>query len=186
MVSPLPVEEDATGHPAFDNDGIRAIRAKYTQCGVYRNDGSTIPLWTLRYRLCQQPLLLDDGQHLVLADTDWFQSRTHVATFYANGRLLARHQLDDLVTVYQVSGHFLLNYPQCRSLKLDPAKLELTLRTTQGETIVFDVTTGRVVRRSSLYPRLLAAAGLVCLAIFGTIATFWFRQRKGVKKDLES
>lgn len=173
-------EYDATSPRGVVDQKILQLRAKYTQSGLYRNDGSSVPLWTLPYRGCDHPLVLNDGQHVILANEHWRQSYNHVATFYAGGNKLASHQLENLASHYQFTVRWIY-WPECESFQLDEDRLELTLKTNQGETYVFDVTTGQVIYRSSRYPRLL---GMACVVVFGLTAlstVFYFLYRKGAK-----
>lgn len=80
MVSPLPVDEDA-GHDLFDGNEIRRIRARHSQSGLYHNDDSTTPLWTIEYFSRPNEIhIAPDGEHLIVGADDWF-----VACFYAKG-----------------------------------------------------------------------------------------------------
>src|SRR5262245_39214067 len=93
MVSPLPVDEDA-GHQAFDAKEIRFIRATYSQSGVYHNDGTAVPLWTLPYHDGTHEVFIGpNGKHLVIADNDWNGSYGHVVSFYSNGIELASYSM---------------------------------------------------------------------------------------------
>lgn len=161
MVSPLPVDEDA-GHPAYDNDEIRDIRAKYTESGLYRNDGSATPLWKIAYHNWTHQAFLDkSGKHLVIADDDWFDSYGHVATFYAGGVQLASYSMTDLFSSIRMRCS--VSYVQCRSVDFDTERLTLTTSTDQGDVIVFDATTGQIVEQSSM-------AGYIALAVSAILA----------------
>ena len=50
-------------------DAQKAIEAKYSQGGLYRNDGSTQLLWPMPYiSMCQEIFVANDGMHVVAAD----------------------------------------------------------------------------------------------------------------------
>lgn len=175
MVSPLPLEEDARPGDRHTAE-VQAIRAKYRQSGLYRNDGSTKPLWTIQYWDRSEAYIASDGLHLVVAD-DWYDRRTlHVVTFYRSGTELATHRIDELIPslhlAMALNGGFMISRD---ASVFDDQQLRYRVRTNQGETLEFDVTTGRLVEHSSPLPR-LAIALLVAfaLAMIG-LALCWYR-----------
>jgi hypothetical protein len=167
MVSPLSVDQDA-GHHLADGNEIRQIRAKFSQSGLYQNDGSTTPIWTIEYFSRPHELhIAPDGEHLIVGADDWF-----VACFFAKGKKLAGYgySVSDLVSFIRVKSLVSFRYPSCVWSDFDANKLRYTVRTNQGETFVFDVTTGGVVETHSpwLSYFLLSVAGVVAASGFAT------------------
>ena len=168
MVSPLSIDQDA-GHPIADENEIRQIRAKYAQSGLYQNDGSTTPLWTIEYFSRPHKLhIAPDGEHLIVGADDWF-----VASFFAKGNRLAGYgySVSDLVPFSRVKSLVSLRYPSCVWSDFDANNLSYTVRTNQGEEFIFDVTTGSVVGRHSPWPFYfgLTLAGVVAALGFATV-----------------
>ncbi len=168
MVSPLPVDEDA-GHPSFDAQEIRRLRATYTQSGLYRNDGGGTPIWTLPYHDWTRKVFIGpEGRYLVIADDDWQNSRGHVASFYSNGNRLASYSVTGLVASIRLKSLVNGEMVGCGGIAFDADARTFTSRTSQGETFVFDITTGRMVRHPSPFPAYIgiAAAALLMAIIF--------------------
>ena len=175
MVSPLPVDEDA-GHPSYDGNEIRQIRAKYSKSGLYRNDGSTKPLWTIQYfsRPRQAEVYIaPDGEHLIFGADEWF-----VGWFFARGRSLAVYTVDDLVSYCRVKSLLSLRLTSCVWSHFDADSLTYTIRTNQGEEFTFDVTTGQVIRTQSPWPLCFAATFVGIIVALGFAMVFVLRRRR--------
>lgn len=177
MVSPLPVKQDA-GHSAFDQSEILQIRSKYTQSGLYRNDGSTEPLWTIEYRGSMDSVhIAPDGKHVILGDKDWLPSWGHVVSFYANGKRLAWYRDQELIYCFLTKGvcNNLLgrDFSACEEAHFDAQALTYTMKTNQGEVFTFDVTTGRLIRHSSPW---LFYVGVPLILIPILVVAIWYRQ----------
>ena len=179
FVSPLPVEEDA-GHSAFDANEIRSIRARYASSGLYRNDGSTTPLWTIPYHDPGVDVYIaPDGKHVVAED--WNTPRQ--LTFYASGTMLRRvypFELDPYLRLKLWMGRYLVEIGPGR---LDAKTLRLTVPTSDGE-MVFDATTGKLVSNRSIWALYVngTLAGVLVVAI-GLAAFAVLRARRRASPD---
>jgi hypothetical protein len=71
------------------------IRALYSQAGLYRNDGSTEPLWTVDWY--GSGILISDSVHFVRKGTMSFFDDQLALAFYRNGEELAWYSVFDLV-----------------------------------------------------------------------------------------
>ena len=80
------------------------LRATYPASGMYRNDGSIVPLWTVDwYSFNVVPC--SDGRHLVEFGP-WPTSYTELAlAFHALGRELKRYRIDELVQDTAILPH---------------------------------------------------------------------------------
>jgi hypothetical protein len=175
MVSPLSIDQDAGSGPLEDKQ-VRPIRAKYLQSGLYRNDGSTTPLWTIDYFSRHEVHIAPDGEHLVVAADDQF-----VGNFYAKGKRLAGYgySLSELVSFVRFKSMMSLRFPSCVWSNYDANNLTYTVRTNQGEEFVFDVTTGRLVGRRSPWALYfgLSLAGVLTALGFATVLIVRRRRR---------
>lgn len=152
MVSPLPVDEDAD-HSAFDAQEIRSIRATYAQSGLYPNDGTATPLWTMPYHDWTHKAFLDaNANNLVLAHDNWQDSYGHVVSFYSKGNRLRAYSITDLVASLQFKTLITGQAIDCRGVAFNSRPLTFTMRTNQGESFVFDVRTGKILHHSSPFP----------------------------------
>jgi hypothetical protein len=176
MVSQHPVDEDFSRKNREAE--VRDIRRRYQQSGLYRNDGSSEPLWTIPYHLPVYAVYLaPDGEYLVLAVEHWSHTISNIGPggrvhFYRRGEALASYQEPDFIRCFAfkwlasrlLDDHVIL----CRRARFDPQALTYTVTTSQSEEVVFDVTTGKIVRRWSpwlLYEGILLVA--VPLIVFG-------------------
>ena len=167
MVSPLSVDEDARPG-AFDGGEIRKIRATYTQSGLYHKGDTAHPVWTVPYHnRTHEVFIAPDGQHLIIADDDWFRSHGHVVTFYSNGTKLSSYAITDLLPLAHLRFP-ILGRVDCGGIAFDADALTFSSSTNQGSVFVFDVTTGKITRRSSPFPKLIgiAVAGVAMAAVF--------------------
>jgi len=62
MIAPVRSEEDGIYLRPEDRKDARTLRAKYHVSGLYRNDGSTTPLWTVNW-YAYSVLVAFDGIH---------------------------------------------------------------------------------------------------------------------------
>lgn len=188
MISPLSIEEDIGEDAGFYGEEIRRIRAAYAQSGLYLNDGAATRIWTMRYKdPTHQVYIAPDGKHLVIADDEWHESNGHVVSFFADGRPLATYSATDLVSSFRLKS--MLNwpngFPDCGGMRFDADALTFTSSTTQGESFVFDVTTGKLIRRSSPFPTIIGSAlAAIAMAIL-FLFLFIRRERNAAPRNQE-
>jgi tetratricopeptide (TPR) repeat protein len=145
---------------------------RYPQSGMYLNDGSTTPLWTVDW-YANRVRPLSDGVHLIRYG-DWARasgSYTEEAlTFFASGEELKSYPIGELVYFPQLLPHTFSHYEWQESLSapeaggsypvklwgedtfpypefdnIDEATLRLKLATRQKDIYVFDLTTGEII-----------------------------------------
>jgi hypothetical protein len=169
------------------------IHRLYPKSGLYRNDGSNTPLWTVDWYV---PNDLDstgigvasDGIHLVLHH-NWWRGRdiydAEVLSFFANGQLLRTYRLRELSGVsgwssrgdiYWVKGvGFPSNYQVSPNKGLDDKRLRYTVRTEDGRRFVFDMRTGEIISVSTIVPwfRVLALVIARALLLAVVVALFF-------------
>lgn len=116
----------------------------YTQSGLYHNDGSKEPLWTVDWYAYKVDIA-SDGVHLVRHGGLATDVYGEAIGFYANGELLRSYRIGDVVAdeggLYRSVTflHWKLDGRYVQQLG------EYTLRTNDGNVTVFDVTTGQIV-----------------------------------------
>jgi hypothetical protein len=154
MISPLSLDGDAR-HPQRAEE-VRAIRSRYLESGLYRNDGSNTPIHTLPYSspACEA-FVAGNGKHVVLYSTDWRDSRGHAITFYAAGNQLTSYSQQDLWKTMPMMKwkHFVRSSrsPDAHFSFQDEA-LACTMRTEADEVFVFDAQTGAIISQSTPWP----------------------------------
>lgn len=145
------------------------IKSRYRQSGLYRNDGSTTPLWTVDW-YASSVLISSDGVHLITRGPWASTSGDEALTFFANGKMLRSYQINDLVGF--IDSFFLprtvSHFTWEKSRSLDDEKQTLTLVTLNEDTYMFDITTGEIIF-SDKKMSAIAAGALIALIAFVTI-----------------
>lgn len=159
----------------------RELEAKYPRSGIYRNDNSTELLWPMPYiTVCKNIYLSNDGAHVVAVFLDWdagnVSSRGNALEFYASGKQIAAYNEGDMVDAFfaKTIANWCLGrgHLTCREASLDDDEGIFTLVTTQGESLQFDVTTGKAIPRWSW--RTISLGALIVAAS----VTLWRRRRR--------
>lgn len=142
---------------------IRKIRSKYSQSGLYFNDGSTNALWTIDW-YAHNVELSSDGIHLVRRGP-WASSIMDEAlTFFAKGELLRSYRINQLVDNPWLMPRSVSHFSWKKMSSMDDQNKSYHLRTIHGESYRFDVTTGRIVS-SFRTPRWLFGGFLIGIAV---------------------
>jgi hypothetical protein len=155
MISPLTIENDAGGWNEEMAAGIREIRRVYKRSGMYRNDGSTEPLWTVDWYA--GVVVASDGVHLIrhgpwpALPESWYKGPLGPAldqeavSFLANGQLVRTYRIGELVKDPDRLPRSVSHFDWQDKGQLDDAKSEFTLTTLDGNNFVFDIRTGEIV-----------------------------------------
>lgn len=178
MIAPKTVEEDGQPWNEETASGIREIRRVYTQSGMYRNDGSAEPLWTVDW-YARGIDLTPDGVHLIRPGPwAWLRNDkspdlgVEAVSFFASGRLLRTYKVgelvDDVIRVKRSVSHY-----QWEQEGRVSGEFEYTITTLDGNRFVFDVRTGEIISASRV-DRLSRWGWLVTLGVVAGTAGVWF------------
>jgi hypothetical protein len=138
----------------------KAIEAKYSQSGLYRNDGSTQPLWLIPYlSACRDIFVSNDGRHVVAAkmmkSTCW-DNESDFLVFYKSGKKIAGYDDGEVlpcIWMRVILMHWLrVHLPYDESSSLDDEAGEFCIETNQGDVLAFDLATGKRRVRWSPWP----------------------------------
>ena len=150
MIAPVTVEEDVRFWKEEMVAGIREIRSRYTRSGLYRNDGSVEPIWTVDwYSSRVQPMF--DGIHLIRPGPwAWLNENKspdldcEAVSFFANGKLLKTYRVSELVdnpgSFERSVSHYWWMQEGSQS-----GELEYTITTLDGNRFTFDLRTGDTI-----------------------------------------
>ena len=179
MLSPLPIEEDIRD-PADDPE-IRWIRRTYSKSGLYRNDGSTEPIWEYDGLWLNESIIIaPDGEHLILPG-GWTgdEHQWNAVLFMRREQTLGHYYAEDIVSQWILQT--VLNGfkpPRCVGTSFNSRQMTYTIRTNQGEEFVFDVTSGRIIESRSPFPELYAVAVVVLISFSVILVAWWKRARQ--------
>jgi hypothetical protein len=179
MLSQPPLPDYKPGQDFFypaETEESQRIRDTYPKSGLYRNDGSRTLLWEVDwYRGGVE--VPSDGKHLIRFGS-WARSPDDEAfSFFENGKLIRTYRIAELVDRRSIMTKYqpYLFFVWLEDRKFDDSKMELSIRTIDGNRFTFDVATGEMI--GSLRPDKLirhTAAGIEGLLIgAATIALAW-------------
>jgi hypothetical protein len=147
MLPPRNEEEDPRHWIEDKANEIRAIRAQYSQSGLYRNDGSKAPLWTVDWYAFTIHVA-SDGIHLVRRGPWASRYNDEAVSFLANGRLLRTYRIDELVESPKSLPHSVSHFQWLERDAFNDDELRYTVWTKEGKRIDFNVKTGEIVASS--------------------------------------
>lgn len=168
MIAPVSFEEDGE----FENDENEAkaknVRSRYTKSGLYINNGSTNPVWTVDW---YAPIvyLAADGTHLIRERYPPAENLDDEAiTFFANGKEIRTYKVGDFIdsTRFVPKSAAFIYWDE--RIYLDDERRTLTLITWNKKSYIFDYTTGEIV--SSRNPVRVVAFIIVAVLILLVIA----------------
>ena len=184
MVAAKPVEADTQGWNEETAAGIREIRRTYARSGLYRNDGSAEPLWTVDW-YAHGVTVASDGVHLIRYGPWAVLSRPReeppsgaaleqeALSFFGNGELLRTYSIGELVDDPGRLSRSVAHFDWMAEGRFDDPLSEYTLTTLDGNRFVFDVRTGGIVsefrgRRFPLWVLLALGAALcgICWVVW--------------------
>lgn len=166
MLAPVvPADDGALMRPDLAA-AIRDIRRTYTMSGLYRNDGSTTPLWTVDW-YAYHIEVASDGVHLLRHVSSATSPHDEAVAFFADGQLLQAYRVRDLMDVPWLlpPSVLFIHWTDDDLVQFDEAAQTHTIRTVHGERWVFDITTGTVI--DAWHPvRWLGAIGISAIGFF--------------------
>ena len=120
------------------------IRKIYKQSGLYKNDGSSTPLWTVdRYAFEVFPC--SDGEHLIQMGP-WASSTDQLAiSFHKNGKIIKDYQIKDLIKDESKMMHTVSHFFWRSELKYDDKHTVLFLKTADNQAYKFSAITGEIL-----------------------------------------
>ncbi|OPY01258.1 MAG: hypothetical protein A4E60_01800 [Syntrophorhabdus sp. PtaB.Bin047] len=119
------------------------LRKTYKTSGLYRNDGSTTPLWTVYwYSFSVYPS--SDGRHIVRMGP-WASSVDQLAlAFYEDGKELKSYRIRDLVKNQLKLKHTVSHFFWQKELKFNDKENTILIKTHDDQTYLFSVKTGEI------------------------------------------
>jgi hypothetical protein len=181
---PLDVELADDRLNAAEREHTEYLRTTYPTCGLYRNDGSTTPLWTYDGRWSSDLVIAPDGECAIFPG-DWtrYEYGTQAVTFMRRGQQLRSYTDQELIPGWIMKA--VLNGftpPNCVGTDFNSQKMIYIIRTNQHEEFTFDVTTGELIEFHSPFPAYFAVAGVTMCGLVA-LAIYWMRPKKRPRTD---
>lgn len=150
MIAPIDKNLDGIAYGEDGKKQAKLIRAKYRKSGMYSNDGSTKPLWTVDW-YSHVVLVASDGIHLVRTGPWASKGSDEAFTLFSNGKLIRSYKISDLVKSIEDLPHSVSHFmwDDEDSWKLDDGKQTLSVSTLNKEHYVFDYRTGKQLSKTA-------------------------------------
>jgi hypothetical protein len=184
MLSPWPVLEDAVSPveaasgriPYSQIERTKELRAKYPRSGLYRNDGSSTPLWTVDW-YSDSIALSSDGIHLCSLAGDVQDLSSEALVFYENGEEIRRHTVGDLVRSMKDLSWSFGSYSWKKGFAFNADNNTLAVTLLNKDRFSFDIRSGDIIRVER-DPRKLYLGFLVGIALLVLIVGGWIVVRR--------
>jgi len=182
MISPLSPEFDGKWEREPKASEIREIRKTYNESGLYRNDGSTTPLWTVDwYAHGTEPF--SDGIHLVRKGPWATSPDSEAVSFFANGVLIRTYTVQDLVANPKNMPHSVSHFTWRYDEELNDHDKTYKITTKHFEYYLFDATTGKIISTSAPFQWAPSILGVFLISAF---SYWWWRRKYMPNKRMQS
>jgi hypothetical protein len=122
----------------------------YPSSGLYPNDGSAEPLWTVDW-YAAEVYPSSDGHHLAeMGSRPALKGKTRdlslrAVAFYEDGKLVKEYDIGDVVQQPDVLPKTTTHFDWRRQVVFDDRAGRLAIRTLDGQTFEFEMATGRIM-----------------------------------------
>ena len=148
MVPPYSLDEELKFWNESFGEKVRQIRSVHGVSGMYRNDGSSEPLWTVSWYAFGTEIF-SDGVHLVRHGPWASKTSDEGISFFAKDRLIRTYRVSELVKDKSKLERSVSHFEWSADDRLDDGMLRYTLLTVDRRCYVFDVTTGEILSMTS-------------------------------------
>jgi hypothetical protein len=134
-----------------------ALKMKYPKSGLYKNDHSNIPLWTVDW-YSFEVYISANGKDLIRMGP-WPRSwekklsaeegalKQPAVAFYENGKLLKGYSIKDLIRSPDMLPRSVSHFRWAKDVLFDDRKDELKIITHDGQELLFDIKSGNITQK---------------------------------------
>lgn len=170
MIAPIEIESDGIYEGDGNKKESQRVRAKYPSSGMYLNDGSTNPLWTVDW-YAHSVLVASDGNHIIRRGR-WATALTDEAfTIFKQNKVVRSYQIGDLVDTELLLPHTAHHFQWEEAMALDDYNHTLFVSTISKERYIFDLYTDKTISSEKPIRTWLMLSGVIIMfvIIFGLI-----------------
>lgn len=125
----------------------KALREKYRSSGLYPDDKSTTPLWTVDW-FSYEVLLSPDGRYVVRMGP-WASNLSDEAfTFFADGKEVKKYIISDLIKNSDALQRTVSHFTWLRNKYINDTNDSFEAETLDGGRFTFDLKTGEILSQS--------------------------------------
>jgi hypothetical protein len=164
MIAPESLEMELIRYNADHQKVVKAIRDVYSKTGLYKNDGSKEPLWTVDW-YSDSVRVASDGVHLVKSgrwpvleakakDKDRSITKNDLkqeaVSFFANGKLLREYSIGDLIDQPKMLPMSVSHYRWMKSMRIIEDDKQLEIITQDQNRILLELATAKIVQKKKV------------------------------------
>lgn len=135
------------GRAGLSADELKALRDKYKSSGLYPDDKSTTPLWTVDW-FSYEVLLSPDSKYLVRMGP-WASGLSSEAfTFFADGKEVKKYIISDLIKDTSKLQSTVSHFTWLQYKYINDTGDTFDIETVDGGRFTFDLKTGEILTQS--------------------------------------
>lgn len=129
---------------------------EYSKSGLYENDGSVTPIWTVDWYQYEGLIFItDDGDHIAslgpwatLSNSDKMDLNQLAISFYNKGSLVKQYYISDLVKNTSNISRSASHFEWRDNVEFDSNASTFTVTTKDKNEYVFDVKNGNIIKKN--------------------------------------
>jgi hypothetical protein len=162
MIASIEIQQDGLDYGDEGKKEAQRIRAKYPSSGMYLNDGSTNPLWTVDW-YSNSVMVASDGNHIIRLGP-WATSLSDEAfTIFEQNNVVRSYKIGELVATDLLLPHSVSHFEWEEAMSLNNYNHTLFVSTLSKERYIFDFFTGETISSEKPVRMWFAISGVTIL-----------------------
>ncbi len=164
MIASVDIESDGISYGDEGKKEAKRIRAKYPSSGMYLNDGSTNPLWTVDW-YSNSVIVASDGNHIIRRGR-WATTLSNEAfTIFKQNNVVRSYKIGDLVATELLLPHTAHNFEWEEAMSLNNYNHTLFVSTLSKERYIFDFFTGETISSEKPVRTWIILSGVIIMFV---------------------